>query len=150
MRNKLMALAITPLLAACAASGAPVRTPAPPSVSQPGLTLPPRAPLKSAPRTAVVHMLPGLEGVIGANPAELSHQFGAPRLDVWEGDARKLQFSGAPCVLDVYLYPKAHGAEPKATYVEARNAADGKPLDRAGCVAALRQTSAPPPTVIKP
>ena len=138
---------LTPLLAACAASAGPVSTPPPaaaPVAGEPGLTLPTRPAVKNAPRSAVVHMLPGLEGVIGATPAELVRQFGPARLDSWEGDARKLQFSGERCVLDVYLYPKTRGAEPQATYVEARDA-DGKPLDRAGCVAALRPLPKPSP-----
>ncbi|MEO5586776.1 MAG: hypothetical protein ABIQ81_03680, partial [Novosphingobium sp.] len=57
------------------------------------------------PPTARIQTLPGVEGVIGATTTQLTREFGTPRLDVWEGDARKLQFSGTPCVLDVYLYP---------------------------------------------
>jgi hypothetical protein len=90
-------------------------------------------------RTARAMSLPGLEGVIGADPAALQRQFGAPRLDVWEGDARKLQFSGEACVLDVYLYPPSQGAAPRATYVDARRASDGLDVDRASCVRALRK-----------
>jgi hypothetical protein len=86
---------------------------------------------------------PGLEGVIGSSQAELVRQFGAPRLEVWEGDARKLQFSGAACVLDVYLYPSATGREPQASYVDARRASDGKDVDRATCISALRQRGSP-------
>jgi hypothetical protein len=84
-------------------------------------------------------MLPGLEGVIGATSAELVNRFGAARLDVAEGDARKLQFSGNACVLDIFLYPGAPGAEPQATYVDARRPSDGQDVDRAACVAALRK-----------
>jgi hypothetical protein len=83
--------------------------------------------------------MPGLEGVIGADTAALERSFGTPRLDVWEGDARKLQFSGEACVLDVYLYPPRAGAEPTATYVDARRASDGLDVDRAACVAALKK-----------
>ena len=82
--------------------------------------------------------LPGLESVIGADARTLTAEFGTPRLDVREGDARKLQFSGEPCVLDVYLYPPDKGGEPRATYVDARRASDGQDVDRAACVAALR------------
>ncbi len=82
---------------------------------------------------------PGLEGVIGGNAGELQRQFGVARLDVLEGDARKLQFSGNACVLDVFLYPETEGREPTATYVEARRASDGKDVDRASCVSALRK-----------
>ena len=84
-------------------------------------------------------MMPGLEGVIGANAGDLTRQFGQPRLDVWEGDARKLQFTGSACVLDIYLYPSAQGRDPQATYVEARRASDGRDVDRAACVSALRK-----------
>jgi hypothetical protein len=81
--------------------------------------------------------LPGLEAVIGADARTLTAEFGQPQLDVREGDARKLQFSGQPCVLDVYLYPPDKGGEPRATYVDARRASDGKDVDRAACIAAL-------------
>ena len=80
---------------------------------------------------------PGLENVIGQNGAQLERRFGKARLDIPEGDARKLQFTGEPCVLDIYLYPLRPGAQPVATHVEARRASDGKAVDRAACVAAL-------------
>lgn len=83
--------------------------------------------------------VPGLEGVIGADVGALERQFGTARLDVIEGDARKLQFGGEACVLDVYLYPSAPGAAPTATYVDARRASDGLDVDRASCVAALKR-----------
>jgi hypothetical protein len=83
--------------------------------------------------------MPGLEGVIGSNAAALAAVFGTPRLQVREGDALKLQFTGEACVLDVYLYPLTQGAEPTATYVDARRASDGLDVDRARCVAALRR-----------
>ena len=82
--------------------------------------------------------MPGLEGVIGADAESLQRMFGTARLNVWEGDARKLQFTGEACVLDVYLYPLRPGAKPTATYVDARRASDGLDVDRAACVAALR------------
>lgn len=83
--------------------------------------------------------IPGLEGVIGSDAGALTRQFGTARLDVKEGDVRKLQFSGTACVLDIYLYPPSPNAEPRATYVDARRASDGLDVDRAACVAALRQ-----------
>lgn len=83
--------------------------------------------------------LPGVEGVIGANADSLQRLFGPARLDVFEGDARKLQFTGAPCVLDIYLYPARPGAGPTATYLDARRASDGLDVDRASCIAALRR-----------
>jgi hypothetical protein len=41
-------------------------------------------------------------------------------------------------VLDIYLYPPGKGAEPLATYADARRASDGQDVDRASCIAALR------------
>ncbi len=79
-----------------------------------------------------------MEGVIGATATELTRQFGAARLDVWEGDARKLQFTGEACVLDIYLYPAAEGREPQASYIDARRS-DGRDVDRAACATALRK-----------
>ncbi len=77
----------------------------------------------------------GLERVIGQDAAALTKLFGTPDADVREGTARKLQFLGSFCVLDAYLYPK-DGAEPRVTYVDAREP-DGSAIDRASCVAAL-------------
>jgi len=139
-RDMLAVLALVPLLAACgggaSAGGGKVKSaatrPAPPP---PTLV---RPPVRTPPRGAQVHMIPGLESVIGADAGDLSRQFGAPRLDVWEGDARKLQFTGTACVLDVFLYPPAKGEQPQATYVDARRASDGKDVDKAACVAALK------------
>ena len=100
----------------------------------------PAPPASAGFRTARTMAMAGLEGVIGADTAALQRQFGTPRLDVWEGDARKLQFTGEACVLDIYLYPPSAGATPTATYVEARRASDGLDVDRASCVTALRKT----------
>ncbi len=95
--------------------------------------------LRTPPPAAKRQVAPGLEGVIGATANELTGQFGAARLDVYEGDARKLQFAGAACVLDVFLYPPAPGHEPEATYVEARRASDAQDVSDAACIAALRR-----------
>lgn len=84
-----------------------------------------------------VMRLPGLENVIGRDAAQLQRQFGKARLDIAEGDSRKLQFSGEACVLDVWLYPLRPGAPPVATHVEARRASDGRDVDRARCIDAL-------------
>ncbi|MBB3859894.1 hypothetical protein GGQ88_001155 [Novosphingobium hassiacum] len=83
-------------------------------------------------------MIPGLENVIGADVAQLGRQFGAPRLDVIEDDARKLQWTGTACILDIYLYPQPGNPRPTATYVDARRS-DGREVDRAACVTALRK-----------
>ena len=144
MQRSSLVLLFIPLLAACGgASGTSVRSasasaPPPRTASVPATR--PQAPVTSGDfRTARVMDMPGLEGVIGADANALQRQFGTARLDVWEGDARKLQFTGEPCVLDVYLYPPARGAEPRATYVDARRASDGLDVDRASCVRALKR-----------
>ncbi|MCP5387101.1 MAG: hypothetical protein H6916_09875 [Novosphingobium sp.] len=98
-----------------------------------------RPPLRTPPPAAKRQVAPGLEGVIGATVNELTGQFGTARLDVYEGDARKLQFVGSACVLDVFLYPPAPGREPEATYVEARRASDAQDVSDAACIAALRR-----------
>jgi hypothetical protein len=78
----------------------------------------------------------GLESVLGRTARTLEAQFGKPGLDVREGPARKLQFAGAACVLDAYLYPPKGGGEPIVTHIDAR-LPDGRDIDRASCVAAL-------------
>jgi hypothetical protein len=133
MPPKVLALLLPlPLLVACASTGAPTT----PDASVPTAV---RTPVRRTPPLATVQALPGTESVIGTTRADLLRQFGPARLDVWEGDARKLQWTGQACVLDVYLYPKSAGAEPQATYVDARRPSDGRDVDRAACIAALRK-----------
>ena len=120
-------------LSACASGGAVI-----PTSQAPGIRQPVRAPITRPVHDPQFRMEPGLEGVIGATQPQLSRQFGNPRLDVWEGDARKLQFSGTPCILDIYLYPTKSSREPLAAYVEARRS-DGRDVDKAACVRGLRR-----------
>ncbi len=122
---------LAPLLAACASTATTGST-------RPGRDQPVRTPVRAAPRDPTFQTIPGLEGVIGATEAQLTRQFGQPRLNVWEGDARKLQFTGRACVLDVFLYPTAQSKEPLASYVDARRSSDSQDVDRAACVAALK------------
>jgi hypothetical protein len=138
MRFELFAvLALAPLLAACGEAqggkvqSASVITPPPSPASV-------RRPVRRRLPPPLVQALPGLEAVIGSTAADLNRQFGAARLDVREGDARKLQYMGTACVLDVYLYPAVAGKEPQATYVDARRPSDGKDVDRVACIASLR------------
>jgi hypothetical protein len=79
----------------------------------------------------------GLEAVIGRTARLLEAQFGKAELDIREGTARKLQFTGPACILDAYLYPPQGGGEPIVTHVDAR-LPDGRDFDRASCVAALQ------------
>lgn len=135
MRNgAIAALCLGMLLQACGgANTRPASTPAP-ATQQPA-----RPPIAPQPVPELrVQRLPGVEGVIGANAAALLGQFGAPRIDLTEGDARKLQFAGTACVLDIYLYPTGSGGEQRATHVEARRANDARDTDRADCIEALR------------
>lgn len=139
------ALMLAALLAGCATPApappppAPVATP----VVQP---LPgPRPVEESAPPAPgfippEIMRGPGLDGVIREGPGHLIRQFGQPRLDVTEGDARKLQFAGAPCVLDVFFYPLRPGGDPQSTWAEARRASDGAAVDLLACMQALRET----------
>ena len=127
-------------LAGCA-TAPPVAKPASTGVakSAPTKAVPTRVrPSRKPPISATPQLVPGVEGVIGNDAAGLVRQFGKPRLDILEGDARKLQFSGSACVLDAYLYPPVAGKEPLATYIDARRPSDGQDVDRAACIAALR------------
>jgi hypothetical protein len=120
-----MALAIgAAMLAGCASGGGAPSRPA--SASQPRGSSIVVVPEMMAPQ--------GLEGVIGQDAGVLAQRFGSPRLDVAEGDARKLQFSGQSCVLDIYLYPLRPGAAPVASHVEARQRQGGAAVDRGACI----------------
>lgn len=139
-----LSLVLVPLIAACA-------TPSPPSAGQPStgrtpptrvVPVPPSEPQPTAPGAFIAPRVmndPGLSFVIGSRASQLQQTFGPARLDVLEGDARKLQFAGEQCVLDVYLYPLTPGAEPTATYVDARRSSDALDVDRAACANALRR-----------
>ena len=140
----LLVIGLFPALGACVSGSPPPPMTSPQSSARPPMTQPaPRAnPTNPAPPTPgfippQVMRAPGLEGVIGQSAAQLERKFGRARLDISEGDARKLQFTGEPCVLDIYLYPLRPDAQPVATHIEARRASDGRAVDRAACVAAL-------------
>ena len=137
-RNLLLAVTLPAMLAACGSGGVKSASSAPFRPRQPAVVAV-RAPVRAPPPRPKVFAAPGLESVIGAGTDDLVRQFGPARLDVWEGDARKMQFTGNACVLDVYLYPPSPGVPPEATYVDARRASDGQDVDRASCVAALKR-----------
>lgn len=94
MRLEILAiLALAPLLSACGGEGGKVQSAsaAAPVSSPPSRVLKYRQPVRQpAPPPPQVQRLTGLESVIGATTNELTRQFGPARLDVWEGDARKL------------------------------------------------------------
>lgn len=119
------------LLAGCAGGGGPAKPR--PAGARPSVST------GSRPQSTIVvvpEIMPaaGLEGVIGAPATALTRRFGQPRLDLAEGDARKLQFTGPDCVLDIFLYPLAAAAEPTATHVEARLRQGGAPVDPGACI----------------
>lgn len=139
-RKAIFALILPSLLAACGGAGgvqSAASKPVKPAAKPPTNQVVVRPPVKTPPPAPKRQVLPGLEGVIGATPEALIRRFGPPRLDVYEGDARKLQFVGAACVLDIYLYPTAPGREVEATYVEARRASDAQDVDDVACINAL-------------
>lgn len=136
--HRRLAILAPVLLAGCVSAPKPA---AAPIVSRPPPQAagPVAAPSSQGFIAPTIMRLPGLESVIGADARRLAELFGPARLTVPEGDAVKLQFSGAPCVLDVFLYPLRPGGQPAATHVEARRPSDGQDTDRAACVAALRR-----------
>lgn len=140
-RSTVALVALVPmslLLASCGggatSSGGPAQVR---SVAPPVRTNVPRPAPVTRP-SAQIQMIPGLESVIGADALQLGRIFGTPRLDLIEDDARKLQWTGTACILDVYLYPQPGSSRATATYVDARRG-DGRDVDRAACVAALRK-----------
>lgn len=134
----ILALPAALLLASCGGGGAaPAGKTAQVRSTPPARTTVPRPGPIQRP-AAQLQMIPGLEGVIGSDALQLGRVFGTPRLDVIEDDARKLQWSGTACILDIYLYPQTGSSKPIATYADARRG-DGREVDRASCVAALRK-----------
>jgi len=129
IRRLLFPLAPALLLAACT-------TPATQPQSAP-------APVSQKPQKPANMHEAGLDRVIGKTAAQLVALFGPADLDGREGQARKLQFVGPVCVLDTYLYPSKDGAEPVATYIDAR-LPSGDDIDRASCIAALSRRAAAP------
>lgn len=129
MRSRgMIAAMIAALLAGCASGGGK------PAPSSRGAVRPATAPRSSIVVVPEVMGAAGLGGVIGSRADALTGRFGQPRIDLAEGDARKLQFAGRSCVLDIYLYPVAAAAEPTATHVEARLRQGGAPADPGTCI----------------
>jgi hypothetical protein len=76
--------------------------------------------------------------LLGLTAGELFQRFGQPALQVREGPGLKLQFRGAACVLDAYLYPPPQGRGPeRVTHVDARSSS-GADADQRTCIAALQ------------
>ena len=131
MRRAVASLAIALLLGACATSPNYVRgAPAATAPAQPA-TATPRAPT----------VMRGANGIIGSQAGALTRRFGEARIDLAEGDARKLQFASATCVLDIFLYPLEAGAAPVATHVETRLREGGAAADMSGCIAEVERAA---------
>src|SRR5688572_13827739 len=80
-----------------------------------------RAPIAPPPPPPVSHVR---GQIIGLTAQELVQRFGAPALQIREGNSLKLQFRDERCVLDAYLYPPPGAAAPyRVTYVDARTPA---------------------------
>ena len=73
----------------------------------------------------------------GLTAQELVGRFGAPALQIREGNSLKLQFRGPRCVMDAYLYPSGNSGTLKVTHVDTRTPLGGD-FDQAACIFALR------------
>ena len=124
MIRAITAAALAALLSACSVSSAGGKLPPPVSVSA-----------RAAPPPVFRPPPPG-DPVLGQNAAAVSKLLGPPRLDLREGAGRKMQFTGAGCIIDIYFYaPRAQG-DPVATHIDTRGA-DGRDADRAYCLGAM-------------
>lgn len=124
-KHRLIALAaLSSTLAACGG----------PAIPRPAV---PSRPPVAAPPTTVVRPVQQ-NSLIGNSADAIGRMFGKPRLDLHEGPARKLQYAGTACILDIYFYPARAGAEPVATHVDARTP-DGRNAEVNSCAAALRR-----------
>jgi len=95
-------------------------------------------PVTAEPRPQTGHTVADPDDpLMGRTAANLISLFGRPALDVREGPGRKLQFSGAACVLDLYLYAPRRGGEAVSTHADAR-LPDGRDADRDSCASSLR------------
>lgn len=83
----------------------------------------------------------GVESIIGQPARALTRRFGEARIDLSEGDARKLQFASDGCVLDIYLYPLSANSTPVATHIEVRERQNGGEMDRARCIAQVESSN---------
>lgn len=76
--------------------------------------------------------------ILGMDTATLIRTFGPPALQVREGVGLKMQWRGAACVLDAYLYPPAQGTGlARVTHADAR-LLSGADASMPSCVAALQ------------
>lgn len=130
IRTSLSLALLSVILAGCAGPAIPR------SGGQTG-KIPPR-PVVTTPTPAPVVRPVQHNMLIGQSADALSRSMGRPRLDVTEGAGRKMQFVGAACVMDVYIYPPSNGAAPVATHVDARSP-DGRDADINRCAQSLQR-----------
>jgi len=76
-----------------------------------------------------------LTDVLGYTAPELIRRFGSPAFQVREGSGLKIQWRGAACVLDAYLYPSTGNVD-RVTHVDAR-LHSGADASQPACIAAL-------------
>jgi hypothetical protein len=112
---RITVLALTLLVASCAPR--PQEVAAPPS---------PPSPQEEA-------------SLAGLTAQELVGRFGTPALQIREGNSLKLQFRGARCVMDTYLYPSGGSGTLKVTHVDTRLPSGGD-MDQAACIFSLRNS----------
>lgn len=77
--------------------------------------------------------------LLGSSARALLSRYGNPRIDRLEGEARKLQFAGDDCVVDIYLYPQTAGAERVATFATARLRDGGSRVNADQCLAGIER-----------
>jgi hypothetical protein len=77
-------------------------------------------------------------GLSGLTAQDLVGRFGTPALQIREGSSLKLQFRGARCVMDAYLYPLGGSGALKVTHVDTRTPS-GATTDQSACIFALRR-----------
>ena len=103
-----------------------------------GPAIPRPATPSAAPPTPTVVRPVQNNALIGSSADAIGRMFGKPRLDVTEGAGRKLQFAGANCILDIYLYAPRTGAAAVATHVDARTP-DGRNADVNSCAQSFQR-----------
>ena len=79
-------------------------------------------------------------GLSGLTAQDLVGRFGTPALQIREGTSLKLQFRGARCVMDAYLYPSGGSGVLRVTHIDTRSPS-GASTDQAACIFALRRAA---------
>ena len=75
--------------------------------------------------------------LIGLTASELVQRLGSPALQIREGQSLKLQFRGAGCILDAYLYRPAPGqGVERVAHVDTR-LRSGADTNQRACIAEL-------------